>query len=432
MINLAARVHNHNFRLDPIVRSLLDTDFYKLLMHQQIWHKHRNVDVTFAMKNRTQVPLADIVSENEFRDQLDYVASLKFLKNELIWLGGNSFYGQKGMFSHDYLEYLENFTLSNYEVKRKEDGQFIVEFYGKWHETTLWEIYALEILNTLRNRAIMRTLSQFELDILYSKAKTRLWDKLQKLKLFTDLNLTDFGTRRRHDFLFQEWAVLAAREALGTAFTGTSNAFLAMKHSLEAKGTNAHEQPMVLAALSKNDEQLKASQYDVCKEWQDSYGGALLIALPDTFGTTQFLRDAPEFINNWSGFRFDSKSPLEAGEEAIKFWEQRGIDPKIKLGIFSDGLDVDDIINIYKHFNGRMRIGFGWGTFFTSDFRGCLPSGGNKLDPISLVCKVKTVNGRHAVKLSDNPLKAVGDEKELELYKHVFGLDGSCKTEVVV
>src|SRR5690606_19162024 len=103
------------------------------------------------------------------------------------------------------------------------------------------------------------------------------------------LNLTDFGTRRRHGFLWQEWAITAAADALGDRFTGTSNAYLAMKHGFEAKGTNAHELPMVLATLSNSDEELKASQYDVLVKWADTYDGSLLVALPDTFGTTQFL-----------------------------------------------------------------------------------------------------------------------------------------------
>ena len=39
--DIATRVWNHTFKLDPIVRSLLDTDFYKLLMLQMIWGLHR-------------------------------------------------------------------------------------------------------------------------------------------------------------------------------------------------------------------------------------------------------------------------------------------------------------------------------------------------------------------------------------------------------
>ena len=37
MIDLVRRAHDHNWEMDPITRSLLDTDFYKLLMLQFIW-----------------------------------------------------------------------------------------------------------------------------------------------------------------------------------------------------------------------------------------------------------------------------------------------------------------------------------------------------------------------------------------------------------
>ena len=41
MIDFAIRVYNHGFPFDPIIRSLLDTDFYKLLMQQFIWENTR-------------------------------------------------------------------------------------------------------------------------------------------------------------------------------------------------------------------------------------------------------------------------------------------------------------------------------------------------------------------------------------------------------
>ena len=45
-VNFAERAHNHNWKLDPIVRSLLDTDFYKLLMLQFIWKNFPATHVT--------------------------------------------------------------------------------------------------------------------------------------------------------------------------------------------------------------------------------------------------------------------------------------------------------------------------------------------------------------------------------------------------
>ena len=42
--DIATRTYDHSWRLDPIVRSLLDTDFYKLLMLQMIRHLHPEVE----------------------------------------------------------------------------------------------------------------------------------------------------------------------------------------------------------------------------------------------------------------------------------------------------------------------------------------------------------------------------------------------------
>ncbi len=439
MVNIAQRVHNHNYQLDPIVRSLLDTDFYKLLMMQFIFKHYADIPVTFAMKNRTKtVRLTDGISYADLRAQLDYVKSLRFTNTELIWLQGNTFYGKTGMFEPEFIEYLRTFELPDYVLNGTydtSDNEAIhLEFSGTWLEVTLWEIYALSIVNELRNRKAMSKMSEFELDIMYARAKTKLWDKFKLLREVPDLNLTDFGTRRRHSFLWQEWAVTAAKSALGDNFTGTSNAYLAMKHNLEAKGTNAHELPMVLATLAQNDEDLKQAQYDVLIKWANTYSGALLIALPDTFGTTQFLKDAPEWLADWTGFRYDSKDPITAGHETIAWWKERGVNPQTKLGLFSDGLDAHNIVELANEFRGKMRVGFGWGTLLTNDFRGCHPNEDleHLLSPISLVCKVKTANGKPAVKLSDNYTKATGTPEEIERYRRVFGTAGVENAPVTV
>src|SRR3979411_1864038 len=144
---------------------------------------------------------------------------------------------------------------------------------------------------------------------------------------------------------------------LGSAFTGTSNAFLAYKHDLEAIGTNAHEIPMVLAALAPDDDGLKASQYRVLELWQNTYEGALRIMLPDTFGTTQFLANAPDWMAEWTGQRVDSKNPYIAGDEYIQWLKGRGRDPRDKLVIASDALNVNDILGLHAYFGGALANG---------------------------------------------------------------------------
>ncbi|MVA23970.1 nicotinate phosphoribosyltransferase [Agrobacterium vitis] len=430
--DIARRVYNHAWKLDPIVRSLLDTDFYKLLMLQMIWKLYPDVDVTFTLINRTTtVRIADEIDEAELRAQLDHVRTLGISKKELIWLAGNSFYGRTQIFEPEFLSWLSTIRLPPYELSKR-DGQYELTFRGRWMETTLWEIPALAIINELRSRAALKSLGYFTLDVIYARAKAKMWEKVERLKQLPGLRISDFGTRRRHSFLWQRWCVEALKEGIGEAFTGTSNVLLAMDSDLEAVGTNAHELPMVAAALAKTDAELANAPYKVLQDWNTLYNGNLLIVLPDAFGTSAFLRDAPPWVADWTGFRPDSAPPIEGGERIIAWWEKMGRDPRQKLLIFSDGLDVDAIIDTYRHFEGRVRMSFGWGTNLTNDFIGCAPHDIAGLKPISIVCKITEANGRPAVKLSDNPLKATGEPAEVERYLKFFGSEDRVEHAVKV
>jgi nicotinate phosphoribosyltransferase len=431
-VNFAERADNHNWKLDPIVRSLLDTDFYKLLMLQFIWKNFPAVHVTAEIVNRTTtVRLADQVSVASLIDQMDHVRALKFRRSELVWLAGNTFYGTRSIFEPAFLNWLEqDFRLSEYEVVEHQ-GELTIRFSGLWTEVTMWEVYSLSLVNELRTRSALAQLSELELDVLYARAKTKLWYKIERLRREPEIRLSDFGTRRRHSFLWQEYVVKAMRVSLGESFSGTSNTFMAYKHDLEAIGTNAHELPMALAALTDTKEELRAAQYRVLELWQKSYGGSLLILLPDTYGTTQFLANAPEWVADWTGQRIDSKDPFVAGDEYIAWLLRRGRDPKKKLLIASDGLDVEEILRLHTYFKDRIRFSAGWGTLLTNDFRGCHPRNEAALDPISMVCKLMTVNGRPAVKLSDNPRKATGPAVEIERYRQVFGDDTKERAVIV-
>jgi nicotinate phosphoribosyltransferase len=459
IINLARRAHDHNWELDPITRSLLDTDFYKLLMLQFIWKQFPKTTASFSLINRSaDLRLADVIEVEELRAQLEQTKKLRFHKSELIWLAGNTFYGRRGIFEPAFLEWLErDFRLSDYELSMQ-DGQFSLSFRGLWTETTLWEIHALSAISELKTRASLKRLSEFELDILYSRAKTKLWEKMDRLRGTPGLRVSDFGTRRRHSFLWQEYVVKAMSDVLGSSFTGTSNTYLAYKHDLEAIGTNAHELPMALAAMAKDDEELKTAQYRLLEIWQQTYQGELLILLPDTFGTTQFLRNAPDWAADWTGQRADSKDPFLAGNEYIAWLSQRNRDPRQKLFIASDSLDVDTILGLHACFSGtirnaashtdfrkasdfldagkwiperRIRFSAGWGTLLTNDFRNCNPQGGSSFDPVNLVCKLNDADGKPAVKLSDNFQKALGPSAEIQRYQRVFGLAGVAQAPIV-
>jgi nicotinate phosphoribosyltransferase len=430
MTDIATRVYNHTWKIDPIVRSIVDTDFYKLLMAQTIFRRSRNTKVTFGIHNRSRsIRLAELIDESELRQQLDHIRTLRLSRGESTWLRGNTFYGKRQMFSPDFIGWLEQFRFPDYELRQK-DGQFQLYFEGPWIETSMWEIPALAVVNELRSRAVLRNLAKFELQVLYARAMTRVWEKIERLRQLPGLRIADFGTRRRHSYLWQDWCVQAMLEGLGENFLGTSNCLIALRREVEAIGTNAHELPMVYGALANTEEELAAAPYAVLRDWQEDYEGNLRVILPDTFGTANFLANAPDWIADWTGIRVDSKEPIAGGEEAIAWWRNRGQDPKSKLIIFSDGLDVADIERIHARFHGRARLGYGWGTLLTNDFRDLAPAGA--LDPISIVCKVLSVDGRPAVKLSDNPLKAIGPAEEIARYRRVFHTEEGAARPVTV
>lgn len=430
MVDIASRVWNHKWKIDPIVRSLIDTDFYKLLMCQSVFRNKPDTQVTFSLINRSKhIPLADLIDEGELREQLDHIRSLSLSRGESTWLRGNTFYGKRQMFRPDFMEWFEGLRLPPYHLERKGD-QYELTFEGKWHEVMLWEIPALAVLMELRGRAVLDRMGKFELQVLYARAMTRVWEKIEVLREMPDLSIADFGTRRRHSFLWQDWCVQAMQEGLGKAFTGTSNCKIAMSREVEAIGTNAHELPMVYAALAKSDAALAQAPYDVLQDWHEEHDGNLRIILPDTYGTKGFLDNAPDWLAGWTGIRIDSGDPATAAQIAIDWWKSRGEDPSEKRVIFSDGLDVDKIKELHSQFAGKVKASFGWGTLLTNDFRGLVPD--DALAPFSLVCKAVEANGHPTVKLSDNPNKAMGPADEIERYKRVFGVGNQTAQAVLV
>jgi nicotinate phosphoribosyltransferase len=429
-VEIATRVWNHKWKIDPIVRSLIDTDFYKLLMCQSVFHNRRNVKVTFSLINRSRhVPLAKLIDEGELREQLDHIRSLSLTRGESTWLRGNTFYGKRQMFRSDFMEWFEKLRLPPYFLERVGD-QYELTFEGSWPEVMLWEIPALAVLMELRSRAVLNDMKKFELQVLYARAATKLWEKIERLREQPGVKIADFGTRRRHSFLWQDWCVQAMTEGLGENFTGTSNCLIAKNRDLEAIGTNAHELPMVYAALAQDDAALARAPYDVLADWHQEHEGNLRIILPDTYGTEGFLERAPDWLAGWTGIRIDSGAPEQGAEAAIAWWKARGEDPTRKLVIFSDGLDVEKILELYRKFQGRVRVSFGWGTLLTNDFRGLTTD--DRLAPFSLVCKAVSADGHPTVKLSDNPNKAMGPAAEIERYKRVFRVGEQERRDVVV
>lgn len=70
-------------KLEPIITSLLDTDLYKFNMDQVIFHKHTDLNGEYYFKCRNENIVFTPEMLEEINDQIDYLCSLRFHKDEL-------------------------------------------------------------------------------------------------------------------------------------------------------------------------------------------------------------------------------------------------------------------------------------------------------------------------------------------------------------
>lgn len=404
-----------------IFKTLLDLDLYKLTMAQFAWLKHPDVTVRYGFTNRTrQVPLANIVGEDELRYELEHVRSLHFHPNELEFLQ-RCRHLPPGMFRPEFLDFLRTLRLPPMEIERTDDDQYRIETEGRWPEAIFWETIILGIVNHLYFRALAKE----DRDAVYLEGCDRLARKIEVLRANPKIRFVEFGTRRRYLGNWQSYVVGEILEHVPEQLAGTSNVELARKYGLPPVGTMAHETFMVMSGIARaeedSDEHLRVSHGRTLNEWREVYGDALSIALTDTYGSEFFFQDfGPERASAWRGLRQDSGDPFEFGERAIKFYQSVGVDPREKTIVWSDGLDVETIVRLHEQFHGRVKDSYGWGTNLTNDLG---------FNPLSLVVKATRAAGFPTVKLSDNLAKAMGPAEEVERFKRVFGYTGTTSAE---
>jgi nicotinate phosphoribosyltransferase len=428
---------------EPIITSLLDLDIYKYPMGQLIWSikQWAEAKVKFSLIVRTEdIKLAEIIKIDELREQLNHIRTLRLSEAEIAFLRGMPMPGDRRMFEEDFLQFLKKLQLPDFHLE-EQNGHFNLNFEGNWSEITYWETIAMSLISEMYYFGIHRKhkVNRFEFMSIYAAMLQRLNKTIDKLKEEPQLTFSEFGTRRRHSKKWQQVVMQAFKDMLPKQCVGSSNVMLSMQlGSSNPKGTNAHELPMVAANLTdESDDAIRNSQYDIVEQWYAMYP-ELSVILPDTFGTTQFLENAPEWMaQKCVGARIDSKDPDIATEEYIAWWKKNGVDPMTKILIPSDGLDADKMVALYKKHGHRVgTYTFGLGTMATNDCKGCWTSQAwsnlPQFKPFSMVIKVVEANGKSAVKLSDNPGKAMGSAERVERFKRIFGVTGMDKQEIYV
>lgn len=377
-----------------IIESLLDTDLYKFTMTQTYLHRLPNIHAKYRFIDRDGSDTIDLYKE--FFAELNHLCSLKFQKDELLYLKDKPF------LKEDFIHFLKLFRLQKEFIVAERIGNHIdITYEGPQLYTSLFETYLLSILSEIKARKINK----------YEEKLKSVFDK--KLEDFPydyfseNFRLTEMGTRRRASRELQENFVIKLNDHLKEKFFGTSNVLLAMRNDIKAVGTMAHE---YLQTFQRLNGALKYFQKDALQTWADEYRGDLGIALTDTINMTTFLKDFDMyFAKLYDGARQDSGNPYEWGDRLIQHYKGFDINPMTKVGTFSNSLNFKEANNIAIYFKNRIMTSFGIGTYITHDFGDFGPKAPN------FVCKLVEINGEAVAKVSEEPTKGVCEDQQFLL-----------------
>ncbi len=398
---------------EPIVNSLLATDLYKFTMWQALLHAYpaNTARYEFRCRNAPRKPLARLIPGIE--REIDALCSLSFTEDELAWLSDLPY------LTSDFIDYLRIFRFQRRYLRIEASGDsLVIVAEGPQIHVMGFEIFVLSIVNELHFRELATPATLDE-------GRARLAAKIARLKAIDTtagdpdgqrhpFEFFDFGLRRRFSAAWHDEVVATLAREVPEYFKGTSNVELARRYELVPIGTMAHEYLQTFQAVGI---QLRQSQRAALEAWVQEYRGDLGIALTDVIGMDAFLADFDRyFAKLFDGLRHDSGDPVEWGEKALAHYEALKVDARSKRLVFSDGLDFDRALTLWKHFSDRVKTGFGIGTHLTNDLG---------LEPLNIVMKLVRCNGQPVAKLSDSPGKTMCDDETFLAYlRKVFNHPG--------
>ena len=370
-----------------IIKSLLDTDLYKLTMQQfAVTKKKSPVEYKLYLRNYDSSILVKL--KDEIQEQINKLCELKFEKDELIYLNDKILFPY---FKESYIKQLESFRLNPKHISiNTKDNKFDLRIKGSWFDTILFETPILAIISELAYQDTEEMKEQYKREGIVRLLKGIKYCEEKELRFY------DFGTRRRYSY---EWHLTCLKNAKdANVLKGTSNLHFGKELNIPVGGTMAHELiefyqgPYSLSPL--------LSQNLALFEWIQFYKGRLGVALSDTLGTEKFFKDFDwRMAKLYDGTRQDSGNAFEYGKKIYFHYLETGINPETKTVMFSDGLDFNKAYFLKCCFDNVFKsVDFGIGTFFTNNMG---------FVPMQLVIKMIKSCGKPVIKISDTPTKTV-------------------------
>ena len=387
-----------------IIKSILETDLYKITMQNAVLKLYPRAEVRFKFFNRGKT-IFPKGFDQRLRDELNCMSRLKMTKSEKEFLTLKC-----GRYLDPaYIDYLSTYQFNPEEVKITQTGGVLdIDIEGLWYRTILWEVPLMALISELY--FVMTGATPLPEEELHIINRT----KIEKYNLL-DVKIAEFGTRRRYSFENHDRVLNDYLKYSTNTIVGTSNVFMAYKYNITPIGTHAHEWFMFHAAKygfhQANKEALEA--------WVRVYRGDLGTALSDTFTTEAFFKCFDTmFAKLFDGVRHDSGDPLAFADKVINHYKKLNINPLTKTIVFSDGLNYNEVEKITRYCRGRVLFSFGIGTDCTNDVG---------VKPLNIVIKMTYANPDilewiPCIKLSDSPGKHTGLESMIQLAQNVLGI----------
>lgn len=366
---------------------------------------------TFIDRNNTLYPAG---FAEKLREQLKAMEDIAISDEEIAFMHRKCYY-----FPNWFYTFLRGYRFNASEVSISQDsqGRLEVSVEGLLWKTVFWEVPILAIVSELKHSLDG---DQKEYDAKRELEKSKL--KGEHL-INNGLAFAEFGTRRRFSFDHQDLVLQGLVAAGGEdrrgpgGFSGSSNVFFSMKYDLTPIGTMSHQVISFLGAIFG----YKEANFMAMNYWQEAFDSDLGTYLYDTFGWNAFqLNFSKKYAKLFDGLRVDSGDNFQAVDKIVKKYMELNINPLSKSLTFSNGLSVEEAIEIHRYCQGKIGDNYGIGTFLTCDVDG--------VEPMNIVMKLTAARltekkpWQKAVKLSDDVGKYTGDADEVELALKTLGL----------
>ena len=387
-----------------IIKSILDTDLYKFTTSYAYIKLFPYAIGTFSFKDRDETVYSDEFL-NALKEEFNRLKGVGLTSDELEYMSVNCRFMPRV-----YWECLSSFRFNpeTIEVYLDEERHLHIEVTDYLYKVTLYEVPILAIVSEIKNMF-------FNQQPLKEEVLAKLAIKVE-LSNSNGMPFSEFGTRRRFSFEVHDWVVDYLKKH-SKYCTGTSNCYLAMKYNMRPMGTHPHEWFMFHGAQFG----YKHANYMALENWVNVYDGDLGTALSDTYTSESFLTNfSRKQAKLFDGVRCDSGDEIEFVDKLIDRYKELGIDPVTKTIIFSNALDFEKALSLYKYCHGKIRCSFGIGTNLTND-TGFQPS--NIVMKLSK-CKMNVNQGwRECIKLSDDMGKHMGSITEVQACMHELRIE---------